>query len=110
MHHWSYFRRCMMDKGILERRRLLQLFLLGSLAVPAIDPNRLRCRFRPPHSGHRSSAAGNSDKNGNHGGPGGFGSRKGRTKRTSSCAPPVAQGESSPHIHWDRRHPIFRGA
>jgi hypothetical protein len=64
----------MMDKRILDRRRMLQLFMLGSLAVPAgalagcaTGSGR---RARPPRFG-----GGNSDKNGNNGGPGAAGSR-----------------------------------
>ena len=63
-----------MDKDILERRRLLQLVLLGSLAVPAMALAGCAAgsgrRTRPPQFG-----GGNSDKNGNNGGPGGVGSR-----------------------------------
>jgi hypothetical protein len=66
----------MMDNRILERRHLLQLFMLGSLAVPAIALAGCATgsgqRTRPPHFG-----GGNSDKNGNgnNGGPGAAGSR-----------------------------------
>jgi hypothetical protein len=64
----------MMDNRILERRRLLQLFMLGSLAVPAVAlagcASGSGRRTRPPQFG-----GGNSDKNGNNGGPGAQGSR-----------------------------------
>jgi hypothetical protein len=64
----------MMDNRILERRRLLQLFVLGSLAVPAVAlagcASGSGRRTRPPQFG-----GGNSDKNGNNGGPGAQGSR-----------------------------------
>ena len=64
----------MMDNRILERRRLLQLFMLGSLAVPAVALAGCATgsgrRTRPPQFG-----GGNSDKNGNNGGPGAAGSR-----------------------------------
>jgi hypothetical protein len=64
----------MMDNRILERRRLLQLFILGSLAVPALALAGCGTgsgrRTRPPQFG-----GGNNDKNGNNGGPGAAGSR-----------------------------------
>jgi hypothetical protein len=64
----------MMDNRILERRRLLQLLALGSLAVPAVALAGCAAgsgrRTRPPQFG-----GGNSDKNGNNGGPGAAGSR-----------------------------------
>lgn len=63
-----------MDKRILERRRLLRLFMLGSLAVPAVVLAGCAAgsgrRAQPPQFG-----GGNSDKPGNNGGPGGVGSR-----------------------------------
>ena len=63
-----------MDNRILERRRLLQLFMLGSLAVPAVALAGCATgsgqRTRPPQFG-----GGNSDKHGNNGGPGAQGSR-----------------------------------
>jgi hypothetical protein len=64
----------MMDNRILERRRLLRLFWLGSLAVPVVALAGCTAgsgrRTRPPQFG-----GGNSDKNGNNGGPGAQGSR-----------------------------------
>lgn len=64
----------MMDNRILERRRLLQLFVLGSLAVPAVAIAGCATgsgrRTRPPQFG-----GGNNDKHGNNGGPGAAGSR-----------------------------------
>ena len=64
----------MMDNRILERRRLLQLFTLGSLAVSALALAGCGTgsgrRTRPPHFG-----GGNNDKPGNNGGMGGVGSR-----------------------------------
>jgi hypothetical protein len=64
----------MMGNRILERRRLLQLFMLGSLAVSAVAlagcASGSGRRTRPPQFG-----GGNSDKNGNNGGPGAAGSR-----------------------------------
>ena len=64
-----------MDSRILERRRVLRLFLLGSLTVPAVAlagcaSGSGRRTTRPPQFG-----GGNSDKNGNNGGPGAQGSR-----------------------------------
>ena len=63
-----------MDNRILERRCLLRLFLLGSLTVPAVGlagcASGSGRRTRPPQFG-----GGNSDKNGNNGGPGAAGSR-----------------------------------
>jgi hypothetical protein len=65
----------MMDDRILERRRLLQLFMLGSLAVPAVA--LVGCasgggrRQRPPQFG----GSGGGEKSGNNGGPGAAGSR-----------------------------------
>jgi hypothetical protein len=64
----------MMDSRILERRRLLQLFILGSLAVPAVALAGCATgsgrRTRPPHFG-----GGSNDKSGNNGGSGGGGYR-----------------------------------
>jgi hypothetical protein len=64
----------MMDNHILERRRLLQLFMLGSLAAPAVALAGCATgsgrRTRPPQFG-----GGSSDKHGNNGGPGAQGSR-----------------------------------
>jgi len=61
-----------MEPRILERRRVLRLVALGSLAAPAIALAGCgsRRRTRPPQFG-----GGNSDKNGNNGGPGAAGSR-----------------------------------
>jgi len=63
-----------MESHVLERRRLLQLFTLGSLAVSALALAGCSTgsgrRARPPQFG-----GGNSDKNGNNGGPGAAGSR-----------------------------------
>ncbi len=65
-----------MNKDILARRRLLQIFALGTLAMPAIALAGCSTgsgrRTRPPQFG-----GGNSDKNGNgnNGGPGAAGSR-----------------------------------
>ena len=62
-----------MDKDILERRRLLRLFMLGSL-VPAVALAGCAAgsgrRTRPPRFG-----GGSNDKHGNNGGPGAAGSR-----------------------------------
>jgi len=76
IHTMAHFSRCMMENGILNRRRLLQLVALGSLAVPVMA--LVGCstgggRTRPPQFG-----GGNSDKSGNGGGPGGTGSRGGK--------------------------------
>ena len=64
----------MMDKRIVERRRLLQLLMLGSLAVPAVGLAGCGTgsgrRTRPPQFG-----GGSNDKSGNNGGPGAAGSR-----------------------------------
>ena len=63
-----------MDNRILERRRLLQLFVLGSLAVPAAALAGCATGSgrptRPRHFG-----GGNNDKSGTNGGPGAAGSR-----------------------------------
>ena len=68
-------RRCMMDKVISERRRLLRFLALGSIAVPAIAlagcASGSGRRQRPPQFG-----GGNNDKPGNGGGFGGAGSGK----------------------------------
>jgi hypothetical protein len=65
----------MMDNRILERRRLLQLFMLGSLAVPAVALAGCASgggrRQRPPQFG----GSGGGEKSGNNGGPGAAGSR-----------------------------------
>lgn len=68
-----HFSRCMMKTRILERRRALRLIALSSLAAPAIALAGCATgggRTRPPMFG-----GGNSDKNGNNGGPGAQGSR-----------------------------------
>ena len=63
-----------MDADILERRHLLRLLALGSLAAPAIVlagcAGGSGRRTRPPRFG-----GGNNDKPGNDGGMGGKGSR-----------------------------------
>ena len=63
-----------MDKDILERRRMLRLFALGAIAVPAITlagcASGSGRRTRPPQFG-----GGNNDKAGNGGGMGGKGSK-----------------------------------
>ena len=64
-----------MDADILERRRLLRLLALGSLAAPALvlagcAGGSGQRRTRPPHFG-----GGSNDKPGNDGGMGGKGSR-----------------------------------
>lgn len=63
-----------MDNCILERRRLLQIFMLESLAVPVVAVAGCTSgsgrRTRPPQFG-----GGNSDKNGNNRGQGATGSR-----------------------------------
>ena len=68
-------KRCMMDKVISERRRLLRFLALGSLAVPAIAlagcASGSGRRQRPPQFG-----GGNNDKPNNGGGFGGAGSGK----------------------------------
>ena len=76
IHTMAHFSRCMMENRILERRRLLQLVALGSLAMPALAVAGCATggrRAQPPQFG-----GGNSDKSGNGGGPGGTGSRGGK--------------------------------
>ena len=63
----------MMETRILQRRQVLRLVTLGSLAVPAAlagCASGSGRRTRPPQFG-----GGNSDKPGNEGGIGGKGSR-----------------------------------
>ena len=62
-----------MDKDILERRRLLRLVVLGSLAAPAIALAGCATaggHTRPPRFGGGNSGG----KSGNGGGPGAKGS------------------------------------
>jgi hypothetical protein len=66
-----------METRILERRRLLRLIALGSLAVPAMALAGCATgggRTRPPRFGGGNSAG----KSGNGGGPGAKGSGGGK--------------------------------
>ncbi len=66
-----------MDNRALERRRLLQLVVLGSLAAPAIALAGCATgggRTRPPRFGGGNSGG----KSGNGGGPGAKGSGGGK--------------------------------
>ncbi|HEY1385856.1 MAG TPA: hypothetical protein VGF43_19680 [Dongiaceae bacterium] len=65
-----------MDQRIVERRRLLQLFALGSVALPAalIAGCETRGTTRPPRFYNGGSNGG--EKSGGNGGPGAAGSRR----------------------------------
>ena len=66
-----------MDKGIVNRRRLLQWIALGSVAVPAIA--LAGCTQggggRPPRRTGGGNRGGEKNGGNNGGGPGGTGSR-----------------------------------
>jgi hypothetical protein len=70
------FKRCEMDKGIVDRRRLLQWIALGSLAVPAAA--LAGCASgggtRPPDFRTGGGNRGGEKGGGGGGGPGGKGS------------------------------------
>jgi hypothetical protein len=66
----------MMDQPIFERRRLLQLFALGSVTLPAalLAGCETSGTSRPPRFYNGGSNGG--EKSGGGGGPGAAGSRK----------------------------------
>jgi len=67
-----------MDKGIVDRRRLLQWIALGSVAVPAIAlAGCTQGGGRPPRRRMSGGGSNGGEKGGgnNGGGPGGAGSR-----------------------------------
>jgi hypothetical protein len=63
-----------MDKDILDRRRLLQWFVHGSLAVPAVLLAGCATGTRSTRPRRVGGGGGGTDKSGNGGGMGGRGS------------------------------------
>ena len=79
MHSYTdlHFSRCTMETRVLERRRLLRLVVLGSLAAPAIA--LAGCATGGGHTRAPRFGGGNSGgKSGNGGGPGAKGSGGGK--------------------------------
>ena len=75
-HNALHFNRCMMETPILERRRLLRLVVLSSLAAPAIA--LASCATGGRRQIPRIYGGNSGGKSGNGGGPGAKGSGGGK--------------------------------